>query len=140
MSNHPKWGNELLSEFSCLNTTITTKIVSPHSIKNAIASFYMMPLLPVTLRLVFLNNCNCFSVLVPPMPSKPDTASHLDLPFRVLARPYLITLYVIFQIHLNFPIRSRCVVQAIIHRKKTWIVLWLLENKNNLFVLYNSML
>ena len=55
MSNHPKWGNELLSEFSCLNTTITTKIVSPHCIENTIASFYMLPLLPVTLRFVFLE-------------------------------------------------------------------------------------
>ena len=42
---------------------------------------------------------------------------------RVLARPYLMTLYVIFPIHLNFPIRSRCVYKAIIHRKKLWIVL-----------------
>ena len=38
---------------------------------------------------------------------------------KVLARSYLITLYVIFPIHLNFPIRSRCVLKAIIHRKKT---------------------
>ena len=37
---------------------------------------------------------------------------------RVLTGPYFITLYVIFPIHLNFPIRSR---------KKQWIVLWLLE-------------
>ena len=37
---------------------------------------------------------------------------------RVLARPYLITLYVIFPIHLSFPMRSRCVVKAIIIEKK----------------------
>ena len=37
----------------------------------------------------------------------------------VLARPYLMSLYVIFPIHLNFPVRSRCVLKAIIHRKKT---------------------
>ena len=55
MSNHPKWGNELLSEFCCLNTTITTKIVSPHSVKNAVANFYLLPLLPVTHRFVFLE-------------------------------------------------------------------------------------
>ena len=36
--------------------------------------------------------------------------------FRVLARPYLM-LYIIFPIHLNFP------VWPIIHRKKQWIVL-----------------
>ena len=37
------------------------------------------------------------------------------------------TLYVIFPIHLNFLIRSKCVLKAIIHRKKQWIVLRLLE-------------
>ena len=42
---------------------------------------------------------------------------------RVLARPYLMTLYVTFPIHSNFPIR--CVLKAIIHRKQ-WIVSWLL--------------
>ena len=31
-------------------------------------------------------------------------------------------LYVIFPIHVNFPIRSRCVLKAIFHRKN-WIVL-----------------
>ena len=46
---------------------------------------------------------------------------------RVLARPYFMTLYVIFPIHLNFPVRSRCVLKAIIHRRKQWIVLLLLE-------------
>ena len=38
---------------------------------------------------------------------------------RVLARPYLMTLYVIFPIHMNFPITFRCVLKATIHRKKT---------------------
>ena len=38
------------------------------------------------------------------------------------------TLYSIFLIHLNLPIRSRCVLKAIIQRKKKrWIVLPLLE-------------
>ena len=37
---------------------------------------------------------------------------------RVLARPYLMTLQVIFPIHLNFPIRSRCVLKPIIYTKK----------------------
>ena len=37
------------------------------------------------------------------------------------------TLYVIFPIHLNFLIRSKCVLKAMIHRKKQWIVLRLLE-------------
>ena len=46
---------------------------------------------------------------------------------RVLARSYLMMLYVIFPINLNFPIRSRCVFKAIIHRKKQRIILWLLE-------------
>ena len=36
----------------------------------------------------------------------------------VLARPYLMTLYVIFPIHSKIPIRSTCVLKAIIHRKK----------------------
>ena len=33
----------------------------------------------------------------------------------------------IFLIHLNFPIRSRCALNAIIYRKKQWIALQLLE-------------
>ena len=37
---------------------------------------------------------------------------------RVLARSYLMTLYVAFPIHVNFPIRSRCVLKAIVHIKK----------------------
>ena len=41
------------------------------------------------------------------------------------ARPYLTTLCVIFLIHLDFPIRFRCVLKGIIHRKKQWAV-WLL--------------
>ena len=45
----------------------------------------------------------------------------------VLARPCLMTLYVIFPFHLNFPVRSVCALKAIIHRKKQWIVLRLLE-------------
>ena len=36
-------------------------------------------------------------------------------------------LYIIFLIHLNFSIRSRCALNAIIHRKKLWIALQLLE-------------
>ena len=36
-----------------------------------------------------------------------------------LARPYLRTLYVILPIHLNFPIRSRCVLKTVIHRTNT---------------------
>ena len=41
----------------------------------------------------------------------------------------MITLYVIFPIHLNFPVRSSYVLKAIIHRKKKkqWIPLQLLE-------------
>ena len=49
---------------------------------------------------------------------------------RVLTRLYLMTLYVIFPIHLNFPISVGGVFKAIIHRKKQWIVLGLLENKS----------
>ena len=40
-------------------------------------------------------------------------------PSRVLDRPYLMTLYVIFPIHVNFQIRSWCVLKAIIHRKNS---------------------
>ena len=36
-----------------------------------------------------------------------------------LARLYLRTLYVILPIHLNFPIRSRCVLKTVIHRTNT---------------------
>ena len=46
---------------------------------------------------------------------------------RVLRKPYLMALHVIFPIHLNFPIRARYVLKAIIHWKKRWIVLQLLE-------------
>ena len=53
-----------------------------------------------------------------------------EIKSRVLARLYLMTLYIIFPIHLNFPIRSRFVFKANIHRKKQWIVLRLLENKS----------
>ena len=38
--------------------------------------------------------------------------------YRVLARPYLMTLCVILSIHVNFPITSRCVLKAPIQRKK----------------------
>ena len=38
--------------------------------------------------------------------------------YRVLARSYLMTLCVIFPIHVNFPIPSSCVLKATIHRKK----------------------
>ena len=41
----------------------------------------------------------------------------IDL-FRVLAGSYLMTLCVIFPIHVNFPITSRRVLKATIHRKK----------------------
>ena len=36
---------------------------------------------------------------------------------RVLARPYLVMLYVIFPIYVNFPITSRCVSKATVHTK-----------------------
>ena len=41
----------------------------------------------------------------------------------MLARPYLMTIHVIFSIHVNFPIKSRFVLKAIINRKKQWTVL-----------------
>ena len=64
--NHPKWGNKLLREFSCLITTITTRTVSPCSNKNVIVNFYQLQLSPITLcsGLVFMNNCKHFSLLV----------------------------------------------------------------------------
>ena len=37
----------------------------------------------------------------------------------MLARPYLMTLYAIFPFHLNFLIRTRCVLKAIIHIKNS---------------------
>ena len=40
------------------------------------------------------------------------------------------TLYVIFPIHLNFPIKSKSVFKAKKKKKKQWIVLLLLENKS----------
>ena len=46
---------------------------------------------------------------------------------RVLARPYLIMSYVIFPIHVNFPITSSCVLEATIHRKITVNCFMLLE-------------
>ena len=46
---------------------------------------------------------------------------------RVLARPYLMMLYVIFPIHVNFPITSSCVLEATIHRKITVNCFMLLE-------------
>ena len=58
-------GQLTLNEFSCLITTITTKIVSPCSINNAIANFYLLPLSPITLRFVFLQQLQsvfCISV------------------------------------------------------------------------------
>ena len=53
-------------------------------------------------------------------------ASKICILFRVLARDYLMT-SIIFSIYLNFPIRSRCVLKGVIHRKKQWTVLRLLE-------------
>ena len=41
----------------------------------------------------------------------------------MLARPYLMTIHVIFSIHVNFPIKSRFVLKAIINRIKQWTVL-----------------
>ena len=37
----------------------------------------------------------------------------------MLARPYLMTLYAIFPFYLNFLIRTRCVLKAIIHIKNS---------------------
>ena len=48
---------------------------------------------------------------------------------RVLARPYLMMLYAIFPIHVNFPITSSCVLEATIHRKITVNCFMLLEKK-----------
>ena len=55
MSNHPKQGNKLLSEFCHLITTITTRIVSPCSINSAIENFYLLLSPSITLRFVFLE-------------------------------------------------------------------------------------
>ena len=38
--------------------------------------------------------------------------------YRVIAWPYLMTLYVIFTINVNFPITSRFVLRAAIQKKK----------------------
>ena len=55
MSNHPKRGSKLLSEFCHLITTITTRIVRPCSINNAIENFYLLLSPSITLRFVFLE-------------------------------------------------------------------------------------
>ena len=46
---------------------------------------------------------------------------------RMLARLYLMMLYIIFPIYVNFPNWSRCNLKAIIHRKKTVNCSMLLE-------------
>ena len=46
---------------------------------------------------------------------------------RVLGRSYLMTLHVIFPIHVNFPITSRCIFKVTIHRRKTVNCFTLLE-------------
>ena len=60
----------------------------------------------------------------------------------MLARPHLMTLYVIFPIYVNFPPRSWCVFKAIIHGKKQWIVLQLLKSffffKTTLFYIVHA--
>ena len=38
--------------------------------------------------------------------------------FRVLARPYLMTLHVIFLIHVNFPITSRSILKTTVHENR----------------------
>ena len=43
----------------------------------------------------------------------------------MLARPYLMTLYTIFSIHLNFPVRSRCVLKG-----------WIIEKNDGLLYSY----
>ena len=58
-----------------------------------------------------------------------------------LARLYLRTLYVILPIHLNFPIRSRCVLKTVIHRTNTvlcFTVTWesFFFFSKRLFILY----
>ena len=60
-------------------------------------------------------------------PSSQSSSKFNSCSYRVFAGPYLMTLYIIFSIHLNFPICSRCSLKAIVHRKKQWIVLPLLE-------------
>ena len=74
------------------------------------------------------------------MPSKPDTASHLGVPFRVLARPYLKTLYVISQsIWISqLGLGALFKLSFIEKNMDCFTVTW--EKKNNLFVFYNAML
>ena len=63
MSNHLKWGNELLSEFSHLITTINARIVSLPSINNAIANFCVLPPPPITLKLIFPEHLQSLSCI-----------------------------------------------------------------------------
>ena len=67
----------------------------------------------------------------------------------MLARPYLIMLFIIFPIHVNFPVLSRCVIKATIHKKTklfyiTWEIFFFKKNDkvydivNALFYLINS--
>ena len=54
---------------------------------------------------------------------------------RVLSRSYLMTLCIIFPIQVNFPVTSRCVLKATVHRKKQGIVLCYLK-KDAFMILY----
>ena len=54
---------------------------------------------------------------------------------RMLARLYLMMLYAIFPIPLNFLFRSSCVFKGINYRKKLWIVLRF-QDLTMLFTMY----
>ena len=59
---------------------------------------------------------------------------------RVLARPCLMTLCIMFPIHVNFPIRSRCVLKAIFKKKNSGLFYMALEvgffSKDAFYVVY----
>ena len=59
---------------------------------------------------------------------------------RVLARPYLMMLYVIFPIHVNFPIRYRFVFKTIIHRKNIGLFYVTWDLKRLLVMMFQSWL
>ena len=71
------------------------------------------------------------SILLPPKLWHRQNIIHFPSPPwqlstpRVLASLYLMTLCVIFPIHLNFPITPRCFLKATIHRKNQWIACYL---------------
>ena len=91
-----KQDNELLSEFSCLISTITTRILSSCLINNVIMNFYLLPLLPDHPQV-----CFSWKITITSMPWKHDTVSCLGLPLYLL-------LLVFLHCKKSFKVRCHC--------------------------------